>query len=102
MPAIVGDSRCRARVQDVHPALRSWTEADSCHASFHQGSVQAIEGLLKVEEDHDTGLLSLLHVADLFKMGEHVVASPALEKEACLCGVHNMFQHWPVSAGKRV
>ena len=34
-------------------------------------------------------------------MGKHVVPNPALGKKAGLCGVRNVVQHCPSSAGKR-
>ncbi len=84
-------------MQNVHLEI----ETESCHASFYPGSVQAIEGLLKVKEEHDAGLLTLRQVADILKIGKRVVINPAIGKEAGLCGVHNVIHHWPESAGER-
>ena len=59
MPSFEGDARRRAGVQDGHPLLRARPEAHCCHTPLDPGAVEAVEGLLEVQEDLDTWLLRI-------------------------------------------
>ena len=101
MPAVEGYARGRAGVQNVHPALCAGSKARCCHALLDPCSVQAVKRLLKIEKDNDALLVGVLQVADLLKVGEHVVPHPAFGQEACLSRVHHLVEDGSKSAGNR-
>ncbi len=84
-------------MQNVHPALCAGSRAQCRHALLDPYSVEAVKGLLTNMEDNDPWLLSVLQVADLLHVDEHVVPHPALGQEACLRRVQYLVEDWSKS-----
>ncbi len=69
MPAVEGDLRCRAGVQEADPALSACSKACGCHAALQPRPVQPVEGLLEVQEEKDARLLRALIRGNDLQMG---------------------------------
>ncbi len=54
------------------------------HAPQEPATVQPVVGLLKVEEDHASGLVRALKVLNLLQMAQDVVPDPAARQEGSL------------------
>ena len=86
---------CRRRTQRCSPGPKPTA---AMHRSI-QVPVEAVEGLLEVQEEHDARLLRALQVRDLLQVGQHVVPYPAIWQEGCLRGVHDLAEQRAHPAG---
>ena len=86
-------------MQQLHPALQARPEADGGHAALQPWPVEAVEGLLEVQEEEDARLLRALQVGYLLEVRQHIVADPAVREEGCLRGVDDPAEERAHAAG---